>query len=63
MIHFAVSDVLALEETTQGLRVRIRGQEMWLPPSQITDDSEVWAEGQRGELCITLRLAEELGLL
>lgn len=34
----------------------------WIPISQITDDSEVWEEGDEGDLVIKSWLARERGL-
>jgi hypothetical protein len=33
----------------------------WFPKSQIHDDSEVWREGQEGELVVTEWFAEQRG--
>lgn len=35
----------------------------WIPQSQITDDSEVWKEGDEGKLVVTEWFAEKKGWL
>jgi len=35
---------------------------MWIPKSQISDDSEVWKGDQDGDLIITLWIAEQKGI-
>ena len=37
--------------------------EMWIPDSQIHDDSEVYREGDIGKLVITRWIAEQKGLV
>ena len=39
------------------------GDELWIPKSQIHDDSEVYAKDHSGELVIPEWLAEEKGLI
>jgi len=41
--------------------VQIEGEEVWIPKSQIHDDSEVWRKGDTGNLYITQWLAEQKG--
>lgn len=36
---------------------------VWIPKSQIHDDSEVWKKGQTGALVITRWIAEQKGLV
>lgn len=57
-------DVKCLKETPKALLCRIDGVDHWIPKSQITDDSEVWDEGEHAEgtLVITAWLANEKGL-
>ena len=35
--------------------------EQWIPKSQIHDDSEIWKEGQEGELVVTEWYAKQKG--
>ena len=39
------------------------GQTVWIPKSQIDDDSEVYREGDTGSLVISEWIAEEKGLI
>lgn len=48
--------------TAKALLVEVEGEEVWIPRSQIHDDSEVWDEGHEGTLVIPLWLAAEKGL-
>jgi hypothetical protein len=50
-------------ETEKALLVEIGGEELWIPKSQIHDDSEVYREGDTGKLVITEWIAREKGLL
>ncbi len=38
-------------------------REVWIPQSQVTDDSEVYAEGHEGKLVITHWIADQKGLV
>jgi hypothetical protein len=62
-MHTEVEDVLVKSETEKALLCIIEGEQMWIPKSQITDDSEVWKQGDEGTLVITEWLAEQKGLL
>jgi hypothetical protein len=42
-----------------GRRADWRG---WIPQSQVHDDSEVWREGDHGQLVVTRWIAEQKGL-
>lgn len=46
----------------KALLVEIEGEDHWIPVSQITDDSEVWREGDSGTLVITEWIAAQKGL-
>lgn len=48
-----------LVELRDGLRA---DEEVWIPLSQIHDDSEVWGAGDEGELVVTSWFAEKEGL-
>lgn len=58
-----LSDVEALKETDAALLCLIDGREVWIPKSQIDDDSEVWEEGQSGDLVVTEWFATKEGLI
>lgn len=57
-----IDDVEAIRETDKALLCRIEDEEVWIPKSQITDDSEVYELGGEGTLVITQWLATEKGL-
>ena len=56
-------DSECIQETDAALLVSIDGEEHWIPKSQITDDSEVWKQGDVGTLVITEWIAQEKGLI
>jgi len=58
-----IQNAKALRETEKALLVEIEGEEVWLPKSQIDDDSEVYKEDTEGTLVIPLWLAEKHGLV
>jgi hypothetical protein len=55
--------VRALKQTENALLCLIDGEKIWIPQSQISDDSEVWKEGDEGTLVITEWLAIQKGLV
>lgn len=55
-------EVTVIRDSGKALLVEYEGEEVWIPKSQIDDDSEVWKEGQEGTLIIPYWLAEEKGL-
>lgn len=57
-----LDDVRAIKETDAALLCDINGEEIWIPKSQIDDDSEVWQEGDDGVLIISEFIAEKKGL-
>jgi len=56
-------DVTALRETKMALLCEIDGKRVWIPKSQIHEDSEVYKMGTEGELVIPQWLAEEKELV
>lgn len=58
-----LSDAEALKETDAALLCLLDGKEVWIPKSQIDDDSEVWEEGQSGDLVVTEWFATKEGLI
>lgn len=56
-------DVIALMATPLALLCNIDGEEIWIPYSQIDDDSEVSEVGDEGELVITEWFAVQKGLI
>jgi len=58
--------VTVLHATDAALKVDYEGEEMWIPFSQIDDDSSIFAAthvGEVGELVISEWLAKQKGLL
>ena len=54
----------AVAETDLAVCVEgITDEDVWVPKSQISDDSEVWKKGDEGELIITEWFAEKEGLV
>ena len=58
-----IEDVLVLRETEKAILCEIAGAEVWIPLSQVDDDSEVWQEGDEGTLTITRWIAEQKELV
>lgn len=54
-----------IRETDKALLVQTEGEELWIPKSQIHDDSEVFdaEDNNEGLLAIPEWLAEEKGIL
>jgi hypothetical protein len=57
-----IEDVIVLKATDKALLCDINDDEIWIPQSQIDDDSEVFQEGDEGTLVISLWIAEQKGL-
>lgn len=55
--------VTAKKETEKALLCVIDDEEHWIPKSHIHDDSEVYEEGQEGDLVVSEWIANEKGLL
>lgn len=62
---FSIDDVRCLRETEKALLCEIEGEEVWLPKSQVHEDSEVFdaEEHSEGTLVVTAWLAEKQGWL
>jgi hypothetical protein len=57
-------NAVGLKVSTGGaLLVDADGEEVWIPQSMIDDKSEVYREGDEGELVIPLDFAEKKGLV
>jgi hypothetical protein len=52
-----------IKETDLAILVVIDGEEYWIPRSQMSDESDVYGEGQSGTLIITEWIAEQKGLI
>lgn len=57
-----LDNVTALRGTDKALLCLIDGEEVWVPQSQIHDDSEVYEVGGEGKLVITRWFADQRGL-
>ncbi len=58
-----IENVECIRESANAILVRIDGDEMWIPQSQVHADSEVWRKGDEGKLVITKWIAEQKGLV
>ena len=56
-------NVHATAATDGALCVELNDAEVWIPHSQVHDDSEVYKKGDRGKLVITRWIAEKKGLV
>jgi len=53
-----IDGVVSIGESANAVLCQIGKRQIWIPKSQITDDSEVFADDQSGKLVITAWLAE-----
>lgn len=60
-----IGGVKVIKATNKAILVDIPGclSPLWIPQSQIEDDSEVWKEGDEGDLVVTEWIAEKKDLL
>ncbi len=63
-----IDDSECINETEKAIQItlgdcRIEGETIWLPKSQVHEDSEVWEKGQVGKLVVTEWIAEQKGLI
>ncbi len=63
-----IDDSECINETEKAIQItlgdcRIEGETIWLPKSQVHEDSEVWKKGQVGKLVVTEWIAEQKGLI
>lgn len=57
-----LAGVKSIRGSDKAILCEIDGEEVWIPQSQIDEDSEVWESGQEGTLVITAWLAKQKGL-
>lgn len=57
--NVSIEDVTVKKETDKALLVKIGEEEMWMPKSQIHEDSSVFREGDEGQLIISKWIAEQ----
>ena len=58
-----LEDVLVLRKTDKAILVEVDTAQIWIPKSQISENSEVWKDGQTGALIIPEWLATAKGLI
>ena len=59
---FTYGNVKSIRDTDKALLVEDDdGDQIWVPKSQLTEDSEVWKTGQDGDLVVTKWFAEQHG--
>lgn len=59
-----IDDVEVVGATDKAIRVRVDGgREVWVPQSQVHDNSEVWKLGDKGTLVVPEWLAIDKGLV
>jgi hypothetical protein len=61
VVEFDVPEVQA--DTDKAILAEIDGTDVWIPKSQIKDESEVWKKGQSGKLVVTEWIATQKGLV
>lgn len=57
--YITIPDVSAVHETEKALLVEIEGDQYWVPKSQISDDSEVFEDGNEGDLVVSEWFADK----
>lgn len=60
---FEIEGVTVERETAKAILCNVEGKAVWIPKSQITDDSEVYKSGTDGKLVIPEWLAMEKELV
>ena len=56
-------DVKVVSESALAIRVDIDGELVWIPQSQVDDESEIWQTGDEGRLVVSEWIATEKGLV
>ena len=56
-----LGQVLCKVETEKAILCIIEGDEIWIPKSQVHDDSEVYKKGDEGKLVVTKWFATKQG--
>ena len=60
---YELEDVECIAETGLAILCVIEGEEIWIPQSQVSEDSEVYSVGDCGTLIISKWLAKKKGLM
>lgn len=58
-----IEDVLCIAQSKNAILCVIDNKEVWIPQSQVDDDSEVWKKGDSGALVVSEWIAMEKGLI
>ena len=58
----SIEDVRCIRATEKAILCEIDGEEIWIPQSQVDENSEVWKEGQEGTLVVSTFFARMKGL-
>lgn len=58
----SLPNVICKRETDAALLCEIKGEDLWIPKSQISDDSEVFEDGGQGTLIVSEWIALQKGL-
>lgn len=64
METFAIKNCAIVKQTPNAILVESDelDESLWVPQSQVSDDSEIWQEGESGTLLITEWFAKKSGL-
>ncbi len=60
---FRIEDIHVVRSTANAILIEADGDQIWVPRSQIDDDSEVWWPGQDGTLIVSDWWARQKGLV
>lgn len=60
---YSMGEGKCIRETDAAILVRVDGEQHWIPKSNISDDSEVYKNGDEGGVVITQWLAEQKGFV
>jgi hypothetical protein len=60
-VQFEIDDPVEAE-SENAILVEVEGEKVWLPKSQIEEDSEVYGKGHTGTLVITEWIAKQKGI-
>jgi hypothetical protein len=55
--------VLCKRQTPKAILCEVKGRELWIPQSQIHEDSEVYQDGDEGTLVVSEWFAEKENLV
>lgn len=59
----AIENVTCTQQTPKAILCDIDDEPVWIPQSQVHDDSEVWKVGDEGTLVVTTWFAKKAGLV